>query len=189
MSVVVIVIIIAAIVVVLYGALAFNRLIRHRNQCEQAFADVDAALKRRHDLIPSLVETVKGYASHERDVFERVTDARSNAIAVRSPAARAQAEEVLTGGLRQLLAVSEAYPDLKASENFIELQQQLAATEDEIQSARRDYNANVRGLNTAIQSFPASIVARIVHISEGRFFEVEDRSEREGVSVSFNATP
>jgi len=188
MSVAVIVVIIAVVVVLAYGSLSFNRLIRHRNRCDQAFADVDAALKRRHDLIPNLVEAVRGYASHEREVFQRVTDARSNAIAVRGPAARAQAEDVLTGALRQLLAVAEAYPDLKASENFIELQQQLVATEDTIQSARRTYNANVRGLNTSVQSFPSSVVARIAHISEGKYFEVSGERERGAVSVSFDTT-
>jgi len=186
-AIAIIAIIVIAVALAAYGVLTFNGLIRHRNTCEQAFADIDAALKRRHDLIPNLVEAVKGYAAHEHRVFENVAEARAVATGARGPQAQGQAESGLTAALGQLFAVAENYPDLKASRNFIELQSQLSATEDTIQQTRRTYNANVRSLNTRVQSFPSSVVARLASIAEGEFFEVEDGPEREPVPVSFDS--
>lgn len=180
--------IIAAVVLMLvgYGVLAFNRLIHHRNACQQAFADIEAALKRRHDLIPNLVDTVKGYASHERGVFESVASARAGAVGASGPAAAARAETGLMAALGQLFAVAENYPDLKASQNFIDLQHKLSATEDTIQEARRAYNAMVRDMNTMVQTFPSKLIARLTHIPKAEYFEIEDRPEREPVSVAFS---
>ena len=141
----------------LYAVVTFNGLVRLRNQSEEAFSDIDVQLKRRHDLIPNLVETVKGYAAHERQMFENVTAARSTAVAAHGPEAQAQAENQLTGALRQLFAVAENYPDLKASQNFLELQNELTDTEDKIQASRRFYNMTVRDLNIKVQQFPSSV--------------------------------
>ena len=147
MSIVLIVLIVLVVLLAIYAVVTFNGLVRLRNQAEEAFSDIDVQLKRRHDLIPNLVETVKGYATHERQVFENVTAARSNAVAATGPQQQAQAENQLTGALRQLFAVAENYPDLKASQNFLELQNELTDTEDKIQASRRFYNMTVRDLN------------------------------------------
>jgi LemA protein len=144
-------------------------------------------LKRRHDLIPNLVETVKGYAAHERQTFENVTAARSRAAAAKGPEAQAQAENALTGALRQLFAVAEAYPELKASQNFIELQDELTDTEDKIQAARRFYNMTVRDLNIKIDQFPSRVLAGMGGFTKREFFELEDRADREVPAVSFGA--
>jgi LemA protein len=173
MTVAVIVIIAVAALLILYGILTFNNLVRLRTRSAEGFSDIDVQLKRRHDLIPNLVETVKGYAAHERQTFENVTAARSRAVAAKGPQDRAQAENALSGALRQLFAVAEAYPELKASQNFIELQDELTDTEDKIQAARRFYNMTVRDLNIKLQSFPASAVARMGYFSEREFFELE----------------
>ncbi|MEX0993181.1 MAG: LemA family protein [Solirubrobacterales bacterium] len=183
--VVLIVVIVLVALIVLYGVVTFNRLISLRNRAEEGFSDIDVQLKRRHDLIPNLVETVKGYAAHERTVFENVTAARSNAVAAHGPEAQGQAENVLTGALRQLFAVAENYPDLKASQNFLELQNELTDTEDKIQAARRFYNMTVRDLNIKIQQFPSSVIAGMKKITEREFFEVEDPTDREVPAVSF----
>ena len=185
MSWVVIVLIVLVAVAVIYAAVTYNSLIRLRMQSEEAFSDIDVQLKRRHDLIPNLVETVKGYASHERQVFENVTAARANAAAAHGPEQQAQAENALTGALRQLFAVAENYPDLKASGNFLELQNELTDTEDKIQAARRFYNMTVRDLNMKIQQFPSRIVARFANAHQREFFELEDVREREVPAVSF----
>lgn len=152
----------------------YNGLVQLKVRAEAAWADIDVQLKRRHDLVPNLVETVKGYASHERGTFEAVVDARSRAMSAQGPAERAQAENMLTGALKSLFALAEAYPQLRAAENFGQLQQQLAGIEDAIQNARRYYNAVVRDLNTKIQQFPSNLIARTFGFSEREFFEISE---------------
>src|SRR3990167_4031036 len=153
------IIFVAVAVLVLWLIGVFNGLIRLKNRTQEAFADIDVQLKRRHDLIPNLVETVKGYATHERELFEKVTQARANAMSADGVQAKGDAENMLSSTLKSLFAVSENYPDLKASANFLALQNELTDTEDKIQAARRFYNTNVRDLNIKIESFPSSIVA------------------------------
>jgi LemA protein len=168
---------------------AYNSLISLRNQVFNAWKQIDVQLKRRHDLIPNLVETVKGYASHEKTVFENVTNARSNAIAAGatgSPEQRAQAENVLTGALRSVFVVAENYPQLQASQNFRDLQEQLTATEDKIAFARRFYNGNVRDYNTSLQTFPTTVLAGMFGFSSEQYFELADAKEREVPKVSFS---
>lgn len=177
-----------AVVAVLWGIMTYNRFIKLQNRTEEAWSDIDVQLKRRFDLIPNLVDTVKGYAAHEKEVFMRVTEARSalmKAEQAGDPAASARADNMLTGALKSLFAVAEAYPDLKANENFLELQRELSDTENKIQAARRFYNGNVRDLNTLIESFPPSIVAGMFNFKQKAFFEIEDQSEREVVDVNF----
>ncbi len=164
----------------------YNGLVRLRQHVRESWSGIDTELKRRYDLIPNLVETVKGYAAHEREVLERVIEARNRAAAsTGSPASQARDENVLVGGLRQLFALSEAYPDLKANVNFMHLQQELANTEDRIQAARRFYNANVRDLNTRIQIFPANLVAGSLGFKVEEYFEVENAIERTTPKVQF----
>jgi LemA protein len=189
MTVVLIVIAVLIVLAVIYVIATNNSLIRLRNRAEEGFSDIDVQLKRRHDLIPNLVETVKGYASHERQVLENVTAARSTAVAASGPHAQAQAENALTGALRQLFAVAENYPDLKASRNFLELQNELTDTEDKIQAARRFYNMTVRDLNIKIESFPSSIIANSRGIQKRDFFELDEPADREVPSVSFGTAP
>jgi LemA protein len=175
------------ILLALFLMFAFNRLVRLRNRIDAAFAQIDVQLKRRHDLIPNLVETVKGYASHERGTFEAVTQARTQATAATGVADQAKAENVLTQSLRQLLAVAEAYPDLKANQNFLALQEELTGTESRIAFSRQFYNDQVLAYDTAIQSFPTSAVAATFHFAARPYFETEDAS-RQPVEVSFGAT-
>ena len=165
----------------------FNRLVSLRNRSEEAWADIEVQLKRRYDLIPNLVSTVKGYASHEKETFENVTKARANAISAEGPTEEhANAENMLTGALKSLFAVAEAYPDIKANNNFLELQRELSDTENKIQAARRFYNANVRDLNTSIESFPGNIVALVFSFKQREFFDLEDSDEaRNPVEVKF----
>lgn len=182
-------------VATVYVIYAYNRFVKLVQRTDEAWADIDVQLKRRYDLIPNLVETVKGYASHERGVFEEVTEARAKATQVHvDPSditpeqlqAMAGAETSLTQSLGKLLAVAEAYPDLKASENFSQLQAELTDTENKIQAARRFYNSNVRELNIALQSFPSNIVGNMFSFVERDYFEIEDGSvERENVTVDF----
>lgn len=161
----------------------FNTLVRLRNFCDESWSNIDTELKRRYDLIPNLVNTVKGYATHEREVLERVTAARNTAAANNgSPMAQAKDENVLVGSLRQLFAVVEGYPTLKASEHFLELQRELANTEDRIQRARRFYNANVRDLNTRIEVVPSNIIAGWFRFEKKEFFEI-DSVERQTPEV------
>ena len=152
----------------------YNGLVQLKVRAESAWSDIDVQLKRRHDLVPNLVETVKGYASHESGTFEAVVNARSRAMGAQSPAARAEAENVLTGALKSLFALAEAYPQLRAAESFGALQQQLAGIEDAIQNARRYYNAVVRDLNTKIQQFPSNLIARTFGFREREFFEISE---------------
>lgn len=161
-------------VVVMWIAISYNTLVRLRNHCTESWADIDTELKRRHDLIPNLVETVKGYAGFEKEVFERVSNARAAAIASGgTPSQQAQAENALIGGVRQLVAVAERYPDLKANQNYLELQRELANTEERIQRARRFYNANVRDFNTRIEVVPSNIIASSFGFSKREYFEID----------------
>ena len=161
-------------VVLLYGLYAYNRLVRTRNRVDNAWSQIDVQLRRRYDLIPNLVEAVKGYASHEREVFDHVAEARAEAERAGTVGDQAQAENQLTRGLRRLIAVAEAYPQLKASENFLALQEELTATESKIAYARQFYNDQVAALNTYIQSFPSALVARLGNFPPRQFFDIED---------------
>ncbi|HHT9130084.1 MAG TPA: LemA family protein [Candidatus Brocadiaceae bacterium] len=162
----------------------YNNLVKLRFQCRNAWSNIDTELKRRYELIPNLVETVKGYAQHERQVLQSVTDARAKAVAsTGSPASQAKDENALIGSLRQLFGVVENYPDLKASQNFLKLQSQLVETEDRIQAARRFYNGNVRDLNTLVQSFPSNIIASLFAFSNEEFFDIEEVSMRAAPQV------
>jgi LemA protein len=163
----------------------YNSLVQLRVRCDSAWSDIDVQLKRRHDLIPNLVETVKGYAAHEKGTFENIAKFRSQAMQATTPGDKAAAENQLTGALKSLFAVAENYPELKASEEFTQLQGSLSQTEDSIQNARRYYNAVVRDLNTKIQSFPSSILAGMFGFQPRQFFEVADAQDREPVAVKF----
>jgi LemA protein len=162
----------------------YNGLVQLKVRAEGAWSDIDVQLKRRHDLVPNLVETVKGYATHEKGTLEAVIDARSRAMNAQGPAARAEAENMLSGALKSLFALAESYPQLRASENFGQLQGSLAAIEDAIQNARRYYNAVVRDLNTRVLQFPSNIVARAFGFREREFFEIGE-AERSAPRVSF----
>ena len=179
-------IVVLVVLAALWVAMTYNGFIRLRNLVQEAWKQIDVELNRRHDLIPNLVETVKGYAGHERGTFEAVTAARAAAAAPgATPAQQAQQENVLTGALRQLFAVAEAYPDLKANTNFLELQGQLTQTEDRIAAGRRFYNANVRSFNTKIQTVPANIVANMFGFKEAEYFEAEEPEVRSAPEVRF----
>jgi LemA protein len=171
-------------VVFLWIVAAFNGFIKLINRAREAWADIDVQLKRRYDLIPNLVEAVKGYASHEMALFEKVAEARAMAMGARGAAEKGKAENMLAETLKTLFAVSENYPQLKANENFLELQRELSDTENKIQAARRFYNTNVRDLNIQIDSFPANIVAGIFKFSKMEFFEIEEAA-KEPVKVKF----
>jgi len=177
------------VVVVLLGIWAvatYNGFIKLRNFVEESWKQIDVELHRRYDLIPNLVETVKGYAGHERQTLEAVTEARSAAASPgATPAEQASQENMLTSALRQLFAVAEAYPDLKANQNFLELQTQLTETEDRIAAGRRFYNANVRAWNTKLQTFPPNVVARVFNFKEAEYFEAEDPTVRRAPEVRF----
>ena len=179
-------------VVVLIGLIYIlmrNSIIGARNRVDEAWSGIDVQLKRRHDLVPNLVETVKGYAQHEQKTFENVTKARSQAMQAEGVQDTAQAESALSAALGQLRVVAEQYPDLRATENFQQLQQQLSQLEDEIQASRRIYNSNVQSYNTQIQQFPMSIVANQGGFGPREFFEIGDAAEREAPEVSFGTTP
>lgn len=163
----------------------YNRLVRLRNMVREGWSGIDVQLKRRANLVPNLVETVKGYMGHERDLLEKVTELRSNSVRAGDMAQKQQAENALAGGLARLLAVAENYPDLKADENFQDLQQQLAAIEDQIQLARRYYNGTVRNLNIAIESFPSNLVAGWFAFQPAAFFEIEAPGDRAVPTVAF----
>ena len=181
---------IIGIVVVIIGGfiIAYNKLVRGRNQVKNAWAQIDVQLKRRYDLIPNLVETAKGYMTHERETLEAVTNARNLAQRLTSSGAgeRARAEGELSGALSRLLAVSENYPDLKANQNFLALQEELTSTENKISFSRQFYNDSVLKYNNQIQMFPSSIVAGMTGFHAGEFFEVTEAAEREAPKVSFS---
>jgi len=172
------------VLIVLWLIVVFNGLIRLRNRVDEAWSDIEVQLKRRYDLIPNLVNTVKGYAKHEKDVFEKVTEARAGAMQAKTPAEHAKAENFLSETLKSLFAVSENYPDLKASDNFLHLQKELVDAEDKIQAARRFYNGNVRDFNTKTQVFPNNMVAGMLGFKDYQFFDAPE-SETVRPDVSF----
>jgi LemA protein len=180
-----VIVVIVVVLLILIGIVMYNRLVRSRNQVDNAWSQIDVQLKRRIDLIPNLVETVKGYAAHERETLEAVVNARNQAIAAPgNPQAQAQADNVLTGALRQLFALSEAYPDLKANQNFLALQEELTATEGRVAYARQFYNDSVLTYNNKLQTFPTVIFAGMLHYEKRQFFEAGD-ADREVPRVQF----
>lgn len=172
------------VVIAIFAIMLYNRMVSLRQVVNQAWSDISVQLKQRHDLVPNLVETVKGYAAHERGTLEAVTQARTAAVSAASPEAQAKAENMLTGALRQLFALSEAYPDLKANQNFLQLQSDLSDIENKIAAARRFFNNAVQEFNTAIQSFPMVLVAGPMGFTQRTFFEVD-----EGERAAIEATP
>lgn len=179
------IILILVVGVLLWVIGIYNGLVTLKNRVDEAWSDIDVQLKRRYDLIPNLVETVKGYATHEKEVFEKVTLARTQAMGAQNPAQKAEAENFLSGTLKSLFAVSEAYPELKANQNFLELQRELTDTEDKIQAARRFYNGNVRDFNIKIEVFPDVMVANMLGYKKREFFEIANAAEKEPVQVKF----
>lgn len=173
------------VLIILWLVGMYNRLVTLKNRTQEGWSDIDVQLKRRCDLIPNLVETVKGYAKHEEGVFSKVTEARTLAMGAQGMAQRGQAENMLSSTLKSLFAVAEAYPDLKASGNFAKLQDDLSDTENKIQAARRFYNGMVRDLNTMIERFPSNVVANLFHFAKREFFQIENEAERQNVKVSF----
>ncbi len=180
MTIFIAVVLVLGIIFVMY----YNKFVRMKNQTEEAWSGIDVQLKRRYDLIPNLVETVKGYAKHEKETLENVVKYRNMAMNAQSIKEKAEMENMLTGALKSLFAVAEAYPNLKANENFLELQRTLSEIEDQIQLARRYYNANVRDFNILVESFPSNIIASIFGFKKFDFFEIEE-AERENVKVKF----
>lgn len=170
---------------VLWALWAYNSLVRRRYQVKEAWSDIDVQLKRRHNLIPNLIETVKGYATHERTTFDSVTSARAKALSATTPNEHAQAENMLTSSLKSLFAVAEAYPDLKANANFLELQRELSDTENKIMAAHRFYNSTVRDFNTAVESVPTNFLAGPFGFKKYEFFELDDDAARSVPKVSF----
>jgi LemA protein len=184
------IVIIVIVALIILAALIYigirNSMIGSRNRVDEAWSGIDVQLKRRHDLVPNLVETVKGYATHESEVFEKATKARADAMSARGVGETAQAEQKLSGALTDLRAVAENYPQLRATENFQQLSRNLSELEDEIQASRRIYNSNVQAYNTKIQVFPNSIIADQGGFQKREFFEIEDAADREPVAVSFD---
>ncbi len=175
-------------VIAIWGVSIYNGLVKLKNRVDEAWSDIDVQLKRRYDLIPNLISTVKGYASHESQTFEKVTEARNKAMQAQESGdakTQAEAENMLSGTLKSIFALAESYPDLKANQNFLELQRELADTEDKIQASRRFYNGNVRDFNIKIELFPNNIFAGIMNFTKREFFEIENESERENVKVEF----
>jgi LemA protein len=183
-----IVLVVIVVGLALYLMTAYNGLVRLKVQCDNAWSDIDVQLKRRYDLIPNIVETVKGYAAHEKGTLEAVVAARNQAMSAQGPAAKGEAEGMLAGALRQVFALAEAYPQLRAVESFTQLQNTLNQIEDTLQNARRYYNAVVRDFNTMIEQFPSSLVAGMGHFKEREFFQVVVPAEREVPKVSFGST-
>ena len=182
------------IIYIIYGIIAivilwfigiYNSLIRKRNRVREAWSDIDVQLKRRYDLIPNLVQTVKGYAKHEKNLLESVTKARNNAMNAQDVKEKAQAENILSGTLKSIFALSENYPNLKANENFLELQREISDTENKIQASRRFYNNTTMDYNSKIESFPANIVAGVFKFTKNEFFELVDKVAKESVKVEF----
>ena len=184
MTIVLIVIVVLVVLLGIYAIASYNGLVSLRNRIENAWAQIDVQLKRRYDLIPNLVETVKGYASHERETLDAVITARNAGINASGPAEQAQAENAITGALKSLFALSEAYPDLKANQNFAQLQEELTGTEGRIAYARQFYNDTVYRYNTKIQSFPSNVLANAFKFSEREYFQADDES-RGPTQVSF----
>jgi len=185
MPILFIVIVAILVIIAIWLIITFNTLVSLKNRSKEAWSDIDVQLKRRYDLIPNLVQTVKGYAAHESRVFENVTAARANAMSAQGVAEKAKAENILTDTLKSLFAVAEAYPDLKASINFLELQRELTDTENKVQAARRFYNGNVRDLSIAIESFPSNVVAASFGFKKMDLFELENPAEKQAPQVQF----
>lgn len=173
------------VIVLAWLAATYNGLIGLKNRTDEAWSDIDVQTKRRYDLIPNLVETVKGYATHESQAFENVTKARSAAMSAQTPEAKGQAENALSGALKSIIAIAEAYPDLKASQNFGKLQDELSDTENKIQAARRFYNGNARDLNIKVEQFPTNMFATRLGFKKREFFAAENEAERQPVAVKF----
>ena len=173
------------IVLVLWAVFAYNHFVSLINNAKEAWADIDVQLKRRYDLIPNLVNTVKGYATHESTAFEKVTQARAAAMGAGNVADKGKAENMLTGALKSVFAIAEAYPDLKANQNFLSLQAELSDTENKIQASRRFYNGNVRDLNIAIEAFPGNIVASRFHFAKMELFTLDEEAAKQPVEVKF----
>jgi LemA protein len=182
------IVLIVIAVIVIFVISIYNGLVQLKVQCDNAWSDIDVQLKRRYDLVPNIVETVKGYAGHEKGTLEGVVAARNRAMSTEGPAAKAEAEGVLTSALRQVFALAEAYPQLRAIESFTQLQQTLSQIEDSIQNARRYYNAVVRDFNTKIAQFPSNILAGMFNFKAREFFEISAPAEREVPKVSFGGT-
>lgn len=178
------ILIIIIAVLALWAVAIYNSLIKLKNRVDEAWSDIDVQLKRRYDLIPNLINTVKGYAAHEKELFEKVTEARTQAMGAQNPADKEKAENMLSGTLKSLFAVAENYPDLKANQNFLELQRELTDTEDKIQASRRFYNGNVRDFNTKIEVFPNNIFAGMLHFVKRDFFQANNE-EKGNVEVKF----
>ncbi|MEK7589688.1 MAG: LemA family protein [Patescibacteria group bacterium] len=175
-----------AVIVVIWVIYTYNKFVRFVNRTKEAWADIDVQLKRRYDLIPNLVSTVKGYAKHEEGTLTKVTELRAKAMQGGSPEERGKSENLLTGALKSIFALAENYPDLKANQNFLELQRELSDTENKIQAARRFYNGNVRDLNTGLEVFPGNIIRSIFRFKKQDFFELEEAADvRESVKVNF----
>ncbi len=182
------IILLVLIVLALWLVMLYNGLVKGKNRVDESWSDIDVQLRRRYDLIPNLVETVKGYATHEKELFENVAQARSMAMTAKqsgNPKEIADAENMLSGTLKNLFAVSENYPELKASSNFTELQRELRDTEDKVQASRRFYNTNVRDFNIRVESFPANLIAETLGFKKREFFELDDAEAREPTKVSF----
>jgi LemA protein len=179
---------VVVVLLVLFVIASYNGLVQLRNRVDNAWAQIDVQLKRRYDLIPNLVETVKGYAAHERQTLEAVIQARNMAMSAQGPAQQAQAENMITGALKSLFALSEAYPDLKANQSFLQLQEELTGTEGRIAYSRQFYNDTVQKYNTKIQTFPTVLLAGMFHFGPREYFEVEDAA-RDAVRVSFDTAP
>mgnify|MGYP001565318742 FL=1 len=172
-------------VVILWFIFVYNGFVRLVNRVKEAWADIDVQLKRRYDLIPNLVETVRGYAAHEKEAFEKVTQARARALGAQSVKEKEEADNMVSSALKSIFAIAEAYPQLRAVESFVNLQNELADTENKIQAARRFYNGNVRDLNIKIDTFPSNVVAKIFNFTKQDFFELEEEVAKEPVKVSF----
>ena len=183
MGLIIVLVIIA--IVVFYGIAVYNKLVRFRTLVEEAWSGINVQLKKRHDLIPNLMETVKGYATHERETFESVTLARNTAIQAQSVKSQEVAENQLSGALSRLLAISECYPELKANQNFMQLQEQLGIIETDIEKSRRYYNGAVRQKNIAIDTFPSNLVANMFNFSKSPFFELESEAEKAVPQIKF----
>ena len=172
-------------IVILWAIFSYNGFVTLVNRTKEAWADIEVQLKRRYDLIPNLVNTVKGYATHENSAFENVTKARAQALGAQGMGEKGKAENMLTGALKSIFAIAEAYPELKANQNFLELQKELSDTENKIQAARRFYNTNVRDLNIGIESFPGNIIAGMFNFAKQEFFQLEEAAAKNPVAVNF----
>ena len=172
-------------ILILWAIVIFNGFVRLKHRVNEAWSDIDVQLKRRHNLIPNLIETVKGYAKHEKGLFEKVTQARTNAVSAKGVEEKGKAENMLSNTLKTLFAVAENYPDLKANVNFLDLQRELSDTENKIQAARRFYNGNVRDLNIKAERFPSRIIAGMFRFKKREFFEIEEAGERKVPKVKF----